>query len=123
MNHRLIGAALAVGLSAGFAAAAFAHAFLDHADPAVGSTVKAAPAQVRIWFSEALEPAFSTIAIDDAQGHSVAAGKARVDPGDKKLLEIGPRRAVGWPAAKVTWRAVSVDTHVTQGDFTFTVAP
>lgn len=123
MRHRLlVAAALAGAAWTGFAAAAFAHAFLDHADPAVGSTVKSAPAQVQIWFSEALEPAFSTIAVNDGQGHKVAPGKARVDPADHTLLELDI--ATLPPGTyKVVWRAVSVDTHVTEGNFNFTVAP
>jgi copper resistance protein C len=123
MRHRLVAAAaLAGGLSAAFAATAFAHTYLDHADPSVGSTVKAAPAQLRIWFTGALEPAFSTIAVSDAQGNSVAPGKASVDPGDNKLLAIG-LGALPPGSYKVVWHAVSVDTHVTEGIFTFTVAP
>ena len=43
----------------------WAHAFIDHAEPAVGSQIHDAPAQVKIWFTEKLEPALSKIQIFD----------------------------------------------------------
>src|SRR5579885_566855 len=110
--------ALACLMLPGAAADAMAHAFPDHAAPAVGSTVHAPPAQVRIWFTEALEPAFSTIAVTDAAGKPVAKGKARLDPGNPKLLEIDlPALPPG--TYHVAWRVISVDTHPTPGDFSF----
>jgi len=116
--------ALGVSLAAALLLAgspARAHAFLDHADPAVGSTAAKAPAQVRIWFTEALEPAFSSIAVTDAAGHAMGKGKAKVDPSDPKLLvlDLAPLPA---GAYHVVWHVVSVDTHRTEGDFTFTVS-
>ena len=99
-----------------------AHAFIDHAEPAVGSKVTHAPSQVRIWFTEALEAAFSTLKVLDAAGHEVQQGKAQIDKTNSKILQAGlPALAPG--TYKVVWRAVSVDTHVTHGDFTFTIAP
>ena len=51
-----------------------AHAFLDHASPAVGSTIATSPGQVMLYFTEQLEPKFS-----GAEVHS--AGGGRVDHG------------------------------------------
>ena len=102
--------------------AALAHAFLDRAQPAVGSAVHQSPAEVRIWFTEAVEAAFSTIAVLDAQGHHVEDGKAKVDPSDPHLLDVG-LKALGPGKYKVVWKVISVDTHRTEGDFTFTVGP
>ena len=50
---------------------AFAHALIDHADPKVGSKVKTSPKEVRIWFTEKLEPAFSSMRVLDADGKQV----------------------------------------------------
>jgi copper resistance protein C len=99
-----------------------AHAFLDRSNPAVGSTLKTAPAEVRIWFTEALEPAFSRIAVTNEGGGNVTAGRATIDPKDPKLLEV-KLRPLPPGTYRVEWRVVSVDTHPTQGDFAFTVAP
>jgi hypothetical protein len=105
-----------------FAAGAHAHAFLEHTEPRVGSTVAAAPAELRLWFSEPLEPAFSTVEVTDAQGHRVEAGRAQVDPRDRALLRVTLNK-LGPGSYTANWRVISVDTHVTEGRFVFQVAP
>lgn len=98
-----------------------AHAFLVRAEPAVGTTVPA-PEQVSIWYTEEVEPAFSQIEVTDAAGQRVDQGGPHIDPANHKLLHVGVKKLP--PGTyKVTWHVVSVDTHRTQGDFTFTVAP
>ena len=42
---------------------AFAHAQLESASPAVGSTVRKAPSQVSLSFSQKLEKSFSSIEV------------------------------------------------------------
>jgi copper resistance protein C len=103
-------------------AASHAHAFLDHAEPRVGSTVSTAPAEVKLWFSEPLEPAFSTIELTDAQGRRVDAEPAHVDAADPALLRV-PLLRIGPGDYTAIWRVISVDTHVTEGRFVFHVAP
>jgi hypothetical protein len=99
-----------------------AHAFLDHAAPAVGSTVRAPPTQVRLWFTQPLEPAFSTVRVLDRSDKRVDRGDAKVDARDTTILEVSvPALAPG--RYRVVWRVLSVDTHVSEGDFTFDVAP
>ena len=116
----LILAGLLAGLSTGASHAAFAHAFPDHALPAVGSTVTTAPHQVEIWFTEKLEPAFSRIEVLDATGKRVDGGDTRGDPQNESLLLVS-LKPLPPGTYKVHWHAVSVDTHATEGDFTFTV--
>ena len=99
-----------------------AHAHLDHASPAVGSTVAQAPQEVVIWFTRDLEPAFSTIQVNDEKGAPVTAGKAVVDPKQRTLLRV-PLKALPPGTYKVIWRVLSVDTHRTQGEFKFRVGP
>ena len=113
-----------VALAAAVLAAsdAGAHAFLDHARPAVGSTVHGSPAQLKLWFTQQLEPAFSTVQVLDRGGQRVDKADAKVDASDATVLELSrPPLAPG--TYRVTWRVLSVDTHVTEGDFTFDVAP
>jgi methionine-rich copper-binding protein CopC len=101
---------------------AHAHAFLDHAAPAVGSAVHAPPPRVRLWFTQRLEPAFSTVRVQDAGGKRVDSGDSQVDRADPTLLQVSlPQLAPG--TYRVVWRVLSVDTHVTEGDFTFDVQP
>jgi copper resistance protein C len=98
---------------------AFGHAFLDHAAPRVGSTVTPAPKEVVLWFTQKLEPAFSSIDVRNEQGAAVSAGKATV-VGDRTQLRV-PLKSLPPGTYKVIWRVLSVDTHRTQGDFTFRV--
>ena len=114
----------AIGLAAfvAFASGALGHAFLDHAVPAVGSTIRKAPAAVKIWFTQALEPAFSTIKILDAKGGVIASSNRAVDASDRTLLSL-PVPPLSPGTYRVVWRVISVDTHVSEGDFTFEIAP
>jgi copper resistance protein C len=99
-----------------------AHAFLDHATPAVGSVIHASPAQVRLWFTQELEPAFSTVQVQDRDGRRVDKQDNNVDRANPILMQVTlPQLAPG--RYRVVWRALSVDTHVTEGDFTFDVVP
>ena len=97
-----------------------AHAFLDHASPAVGRSVPASPPTVTIWFTQELEPAFSSIEVQDQSGARVDAGDAKVDPKDATILRVSVK-PLSPGKYKVFWRVVSVDTHPTEGTFTFTV--
>ena len=98
----------------------FAHAFPDHAEPAIGGTVSVSPSELKIWFTQKLEPAFSKLEVRDQTGAEVDKGDARVDGDDASLLRVSlPALKPG--TYKVNWHVVSVDTHPTEGDFTFTV--
>ena len=99
-----------------------AHAFLDHADPRVGAVVHTSPAQVQLWFSEELEPAFSSVQVVDASGKRVDKSDQRIDASNRTLMRVSVS-PLPPGVYKVSWRVVSVDTHVTEGDFTFTVSP
>ena len=102
--------------------AAHAHAFLVHAEPKVGSTVTAAPTEIKIWYTERVIVPFSDIKLADAAGRQIATSNKHVDPSDGALL------IVSVPALKpgkytVSWRVTAVDTHVTHGAFLITVSP
>jgi len=99
---------------------ALAHAFLDHADPRVGSEVDKPPKEIKIWFTEEVEPAFSTIEVYDSNDNQIDLKDTHQDPNDKKLLIVSvPALASG--EYKVIWSVVAIDTHHTHGDFKFTV--
>ena len=96
------------------------HAFPDHSEPRVGAALAASPPSVRIWFDGALEPAFSTLRVQQASGQQVDKGDGRVNPSDVMLLEVNlPPLAPG--TYRVLWSVVARDGHRTEGDFTFTV--
>ena len=97
-----------------------AHAFLKKAEPSVGSTVQAPPNEVQIRFTENIEPAFSSIQVFDAFGKEVDKRDVHLDRSDRGLLHVSLLR-LGPGTYKVVWRVVSVDTHVTNGNFTFRI--
>jgi methionine-rich copper-binding protein CopC len=101
---------------------AYAHAFLEHARPAVGSTVHGSPTEIRLWFTSPLEPAFSSVKVLDQSGRQVDSKDKQAERGDPAQLRVTvPALANG--TYRVVWHALSVDTHVTDGDFTFEVVP
>jgi len=114
---RLVTLSLALVMSA---ATAHAHAYLDHASPLVGSTVKTAPSEVRMWFTQPLEPKFTTAQLRSSSGAVVATGG--VDPADPKQIVIHVN-ALPPGSYKVFWKVLSVDTHRTEGSFAFEVRP
>ena len=103
-------------------AAALAHAFLDHSLPAVGGTVAVAPKEVLMFFTQQIEPAFSAATLSGADGQAIATPAASVDPQNPMELVLKlPPLAPGH--YKVSWHVVSVDTHRTEGTFSFDIQP
>jgi methionine-rich copper-binding protein CopC len=102
------------------ASVAWSHAFLERAEPRVGSTVKSPPSQVRAWFTQELEPAFSTLEVVNEKGERVDRGPAQVDATSRALLQVR-LKPLAQGTYRVKWRVLSIDTHVTEGDFTFRV--
>ena len=98
----------------------FAHAFPLRSDPRVGSTVQATPPKVTIWFDSEIEGAFSKIEVYDSAQKRVDKDDPQVDPSTRTRLDV---TVPPLPAGKyeVRWTVLSVDTHVTEGKFTFTV--
>jgi len=120
MNTRGCACVAAAGLA--LAGIAFAHAMLDRASPAVGSQVAASPARIELWFTEALEPTFSSVKVLDAAGREVDRRDTAFDASKPGHVSVSiPPLARG--RYRVVWRAVSVDTHVTSGDYVFDIAP
>lgn len=114
MHRKFFFAVIALMLLGG--TAAHAHAFLDHANPRVGSTVRSAPGEVTLWFTQKLEPSFSSARITNGSGARVDQG-ARVD-GMQMHVSV---RSLPPGTYRVRWKVLSVDTHTTEGSFTFRV--
>jgi methionine-rich copper-binding protein CopC len=97
-----------------------AHSGLQRAEPPAESTVARPPEEVKLYFSEALEPAYSSVRVEDAGGTRVDDADSRVDRSDPQLLRVSlPPLAPG--VYTVVWRVLSVDSHVTEGRYTFRV--
>ena len=106
-----------VVLSLVLATPAFAHARLTGSEPAANAKVKS-PGQVKLHFSESLEPAFSSASLTDAAGKTVPVSRS-VGSDTITLLPLTLKPG----AYKVTWHSVGQDTHRLTGSFGFTVVP
>jgi methionine-rich copper-binding protein CopC len=96
-----------------------AHAFLDHAEPRVGSTVNTAPAVMSLTFTEPVESGFCRVEVRDAHGQKVSAGALEHPQPETLRLPLPPLPRGDYT---VQWAVTSVDTHQTKGSFDFTVS-
>ncbi len=97
--------------------AARAHAFLEHAEPRVGGTVPTAPRELVLSYNQNLEPAFSSVEVSDASGARVDLGKPTISA---SVMRVGLKQLP--PGTyRVHWQILSVDTHTTEGSFSFHV--
>lgn len=114
-------ATLAVAASLAFCSPAFAHANLKASMPAANASV-AAPQQLQLTFSEALNLRFSSVKLAGPGGTKIETGKAELTGGDKSLsIPVAGTLAPG--VYTVDWNVLSVDGHKLKGSYSFTVAP
>jgi methionine-rich copper-binding protein CopC len=116
MKRLLTTAVVSLALGAGAAAA---HPRLIAASPPAGGRV-AAPPQLRLSFSETLIGKFSQLSLADGAGHRVPLGPSALSP-DHKQLVASLRVRLRPGMYRLSWRAVSTDTHRVQGGYAFSV--
>ena len=109
----LVAWVLAVGL-------ALAHSGLQRAEPPVESTLKRPPTEVKLYFTERLEAGYSTVRVEDGQGGRVDRDDSRVDRSNPLLLRV-TLTPLAHGTYTVIWRVLSVDSHITEGRFTFRI--
>jgi copper resistance protein C len=118
VSARRIGLALAA--CALIATAAAGHAVLQRAEPRVEGTLKRAPDEVKLYFTERLEPAYSSVRVLNDRGAQVDRRDSRVDRSNPVLLRATlPPLPPG--TYRVMWRVLSIDADVTEGGFTFRI--
>jgi methionine-rich copper-binding protein CopC len=99
---------------------AWPHASLVRSSPARRAALVKAPARVQLWFNERLEGEFSRLSVWDASGQQVDGRDVQVDATDPKKLSVGlPPLPPG--AYVVRFRVLSVDGHIVEAEFPFTV--
>jgi len=104
------------------APSAFAHAFLTHASPAVGSTVNTPPTSLHLFFTEGVAPRFSSVQLLDTAGTPLHTGPLQTAQGGREVIVPVPEKLSSGKYT-VVWHATAEDTHKTEGKFGFTVAP
>ena len=121
MIQKITGASVRIAVACTIAVtssgAALAHAELHHASPEAGSAVSESPREVTLTFTDTLEAAFSSADVTDSTGARVNEGKSQVNG---NTIRIGLMTLL--PGSyRVHWRVLSVDTHRSEGSFTFSV--
>ncbi len=99
---------------------AWGHAFLDHAEPAVGAQLAAPPARIVLHFDSELEQPFSGFRLEDPSGHVIERSGVQSESEDATQLSM-PCPALAPGTYRVLWSVVARDGHHTEGDFSFTV--
>jgi copper resistance protein C len=104
----------------GVAPLAWGHAQLLKSVPARRAVLSRPPDRVELWFNERLEAAFSHLSVWDGHGMQVDLKDAQVGPDDLKRLSISvPSLEPG--VYRVKFRVLSVDGHVVESEFPFTI--
>lgn len=112
--------ACAAAFSLAWPSPASAHAYLVRSSPTARTIVARAPERVQLWFNERLEPAYSHVSVWNGDAQRVDAADARVAPGEPTRLSVGvPSLPAG--VYTVKYRVLSVDGHVVEAEFAFTV--
>ncbi|MBY5357677.1 copper homeostasis periplasmic binding protein CopC [Rhizobium leguminosarum] len=113
---------LAAGASIALASQVFAHAHLKSAAPASDSTVKQAPSELDLTFTEGLNLKFSGVKVTAPDKAVVKTGGGSLMDGDMTLMvPVSQKLTPG--KYTVEWHVLSTDGHKTNGTYSFTVAP
>ncbi len=109
--------ALAIGLPA---ASALAHSMLVKAEPARRAVLTKAPNQVRLWFNEKIEGDYASLIVLDDKKQSITDIKPTLASDDPKSI-ILPLPELLPGKYSIKFRVLSVDGHVVESSFDFTV--
>jgi methionine-rich copper-binding protein CopC len=98
---------------------AVAHSRPKTMTPAANSIV-GVPTEVSVFFTEPLEPKFSSLQLTDGKGTVLSTLSSKMDPADHTHLTLAlPKLAPG--IYYVHWISAATDGHRMDGDYTFTV--
>ncbi len=99
-----------------------AHAILLRSDPSADAVLSTAPTQVRMWFSEDLNPTYSTAVVVDTSNKRVDLKNAQIAVADKREMDVSLQPNLPSAAYVVLWRTQSADDgHILRGSFIFKV--
>jgi len=102
---------------------ALGHSSLERSEPKDGETLKVAPREIRMWFTEPIKVGLSTFEVRNAAGKQVDQRDLRTDEKQPALVRLSLPANLAPGVYKVTWSAVAQDLHVGKGGFNFRVAP
>ena len=99
---------------------ALAHSFPEKETPSAGQKVASPPSEIMIGFDAPIEKLFAKLEVAGADGTNQAVGAPQVsDDGRQLSVKVGALKPGDYT---VKWAVVCIDTHHTEGSYTFTVA-
>src|SRR5262245_23087130 len=99
------------------------HSSLERSEPKDGETLKIAPGEIRIWFTEPIKVGLSTFEVRNETGKQIDQRDLHADEKQPTLVRLSLPADLSTGIYKVSWSAVAEDLHVTKGNFSFRVAP
>jgi copper resistance protein C len=97
-----------------------AHSFPETEIPSAGQTVSTAPAEVTINFDAPIEKLFAKLEVTGADGTNEAVGAPQISDDARRMsVKVSSLKPGDYT---VKWAVVGIDTHHTEGSYTFTVA-
>ena len=119
LKRVVVGAVMALAMGVQVAPA-MAHAALVKTEPPRRALLAKAPAEVRLWFNEEIESAYASLVVLDTGKNPVTGVKPQLASDDQKSIVLPlPELAPGKYSVK--FRVLSLDGHVIQSSFDFTV--
>ena len=115
----VVGAVMATAMCA-HVTPVLAHAALVKTEPPRRAIVAKAPAQVQLWFNEEIEGDYASLVVLDAEKHPVSEVKPQLATDDPKSIVL-PLPELTPGKYSVKFRVLSVDGHVVDSSFDFTV--
>ena len=117
------GLCIAIGglfIAAAVPPVARAHSFPAREDPAAGQTLSGPPPRVAITYDAPIEKLFASLEVLNSAGINQANGSPQVS--DDGLTLSVPVTHLAPGDYTVKWRVVCIDTHHTEGSYSFSVA-
>jgi methionine-rich copper-binding protein CopC len=119
LKYTVAGAVMTMAMCV-HAAPALAHSMLVKAEPPRRAVLTKAPAQVQLWFNEEIEGDYASLVVLDTEKHPVTEIKPQLAPDDRKSIVL-PLPELTPGKYSVKFRVLSVDGHVVESYFDFTV--
>lgn len=121
LKQVMMGSILLMALGAGLhSTPVLAHAMLVKAEPPRRAQLTQTPTQVRLWFNEEIEKDYASLTVLDAARAPVTDIRPQIAEDDRKAIVL-PLSQLAPGKYTVKFRVLSVDGHVVDSSYDFTV--
>lgn len=121
LKQVMMGSILLMALGAGLhSTPVLAHAMLVKAEPPRRAQLTQTPTQVRLWFNEEIEKDYASLTVLDAARAPVTDIRPHIAEDDRRAIVL-PLSQLAPGKYTVKFRVLSVDGHVVDSSYDFTV--